>query len=206
MSSFVIWWIVFAVAIVALAWFAGKSATGKQAGILIDSRGRISLTHVQVVVWTVLILSAFLAALVASCFDISKAALSTHLLGLMGIVAGSAVFATGVKAAKDAPGSEATVAREGTTINFTAANGQPKTLEIKAKFSQIWLEEEGPLADRTVNVTKFQNFIFTLAAVAIFVALAIKAGALPRELPDYFLGLLGISHAGYVGGKIPDKK
>jgi len=209
MSSFEIWWAIFALAIVVLAGFAGKWANGSAVGILIDSRGRVSLTHVQIVAWTVLILSAFLAALVASCFDAKQAGLSEDLLGLMGIAAGSAVLATGVKAAKDAKEEKdpvVKVARADATRTVVAPDGTATKVKFGTKFSQIWLEEEGEFADRVINATKFQNFLFTLAAIAMFVALAIKAHGLPPELPKHFLALLGISHAGYVGGKIPDKK
>ncbi|MBI5721436.1 MAG: hypothetical protein HZC37_27515 [Burkholderiales bacterium] len=203
MGSFAVLWPVSALVILALGVLAGCSATGKVAGILIDSRGRCSLTHVQVVAWTVLILSAFAATLVASNFDLSKAKLSTDLLGLMGIAAGSAVLSTGVKAVKDAPGSAAKVARDGTAV---PAVGTAAATTIRVKFAQIWLEEEGDFADRVVSITKFQNFIFTLVALATFVSLAMSVGGLPTAMPENFLALLGISHAGYVGGKIPDKK
>lgn len=116
MGTFTFLWPVSALAILIVSVLAGRSATGKLTGILIDSRGRFSLTHLQVVAWTILILSAFVATLIASNFDVSKAKLSTDLLGLMGIAAGSAVLSTAVKAVKDAPGSDAKVAREGTSV------------------------------------------------------------------------------------------
>ena len=117
----------------------------------------------------------------------------------MGISAGSAVLATGVKGSKDAdPASN--VARTGT---FTLSNGTQTT--IAPRFAQIWLEEEGDQADKTISITKYQNFIFTLVAIAFYVTLAWNKGGLP-DLPENAVWLIGISHAGYVGGKVPDKK
>jgi hypothetical protein len=164
-------------------------------GILIDSRVRFSLTHFQTVVWTLLILSGLIAVLIVTG-DFSKLQIDAALLGLMGISAGSAVLGTGVKAAKDSGGSSADVARMGHKL--------PDGTTVKPRFSQIWLEEEGKLADRVVSVTKFQNFIFTLVLVAIYCKLAVDAGGLP-ELPESVVWLIGISHAGYVGGKVPNK-
>jgi hypothetical protein len=110
------------------------------------------------------------------------------------------VLASGVKESMDAPGSRANVARAGP---FTLSNGKKTT--ITARFAQIWLEEEGDQADRVVSITKYQNFIFTLVILGFYFTAAWKSGGLP-ELPEGIVWLIGISHAGYVGGKVPDKK
>jgi hypothetical protein len=102
----------------------------------------------------------------------------------MGISAGSAVLATGVKGIKNL----------GKVSPTTSSN-----------FSQIWLEEEGGNADKVVNITKFQNFIFTPVILGVYVTMTWQNGTLP-PLPDNVVWLIGISHVGYVGGKIPDKK
>jgi hypothetical protein len=78
------------------------------------------------------------------------------------------------------------------------------TITIKPHFSQIWLEEEGDGADQVISITKYQNFIFTLVVIAFYIVAAWRLGGLP-ELPESIVWLIGISHAGYVGGKIPDK-
>lgn len=200
MTSFNITWLVaFAVLMVFSGWI-GRQATNNALGILIDSRGRISLTHFQVVVWTLTILSSLIAAFVDAGLDASKVELHAELLGLMGISAGSAALATGVKAAKDAPGAPANIARSGA---FTLSDGTSKT--IFPKFSQMWLEEEGDSADVTISITKYQNFIFTVIALAAYVALSIKAQAV-ASLPANIVWMIGISHAGYVAGKVPDKQ
>lgn len=183
-------WGISFVVLVVMAGTIGWRAVKKVTGVLIDSRGRYSLTHFQIVVWTLVILSAYLADLISSGLDISRLEISPELLALMGISTGSAVLSTGVKAVKDASGSGANVARSSTTY--------------PAKFSQIWLEEEGAFADKVISIAKYQGFIFTLVALVFFVTLAAQAQGLP-ELPDGLVWLLGISHAGYVGGKLPNK-
>jgi hypothetical protein len=196
---FPIWWLVSFVVLgglaVAIGWATGKGVLG----IFVDPRGRYSLTHFQVVLWTVVILSSAVGVLISSKFDATSLEFPLELLGLLGISAGSAVLTTGVKATKDAPRSTARIARAG---QFTLSDGT--TEQISPHFAQIWLEEEGDLADQVVSITKYQNFVFTLVILCIYVALALKAGGLP-ELPESVLWLIGISHAGYVGGKIPNK-
>lgn len=199
MGTFHAWWIISTLALLGLAVVIGKVTTKRYLGILIDGRGRYSLTHFQTVLWTIVILSSALGVLISIGFDPAKFEFPKVLLGLMGISAGSAVLATGVKGAKDAPGSTANVARAGT---FQPTGGPPTT--ITPSFAQIWLEEEGDMADKVVNITKYQNFIFTLVIVGFYVTIAWKEGALP-VLPENVVWLIGISHAGYVGAKVPNK-
>jgi len=183
-----------------IAWLIGKATQyNGLCAILIDNRGRYSLTHFQVVVWTFTIMATFLSVLILNKFNPDLISIPPELLGLMGVSASSAILATGVKAVKDASG--ASIARDGTIITTKAG----EKITIAPHFAQIWLEEEGDLADQTINITKFQNFIFTIVALFAFIALAFKASALPT-LPESVVWLLGISHAGYTGGKIPDKK
>jgi hypothetical protein len=77
-------------------------------------------------------------------------------------------------------------------------------------FAQIFLQEDGPMADRVVDVTKFQNFWFTIILVSGYVALVIttirSTSVADFLLPGFsqtFVTLLAISHAGYIAGKIP---
>ena len=199
MSLFQISWIVSCLVLLLLAMAIGKQTTNRLLGILIDGRGRYSLTHFQIVVWTLVILSSAIGVLIADGFNPTNFGFSPQLLGLMGISAGSAVLATSVKGSKDAPGSTANVARAGA---FTLSNGTTTT--ITPRFAQIWLEEEGDQADKVVDITKYQNFIFTLVVVGFYVTIAWNTGGLP-VLPDNVVWLVGISHAGYVGAKVPNK-
>ncbi|MCB0182114.1 MAG: hypothetical protein KDI62_28065 [Anaerolineae bacterium] len=199
MSLFQISWIVSCLVLLLLAMAIGKQTTNRLLGILIDGRGRYSLTHFQIVVWTLVILSSAIGVLIADGFNPTNFGFSPQLLGLMGISAGSAVLATSVKGSKDAPGSTANVARAGT---FTLSDNTTTT--ITPHFAQIWLEEEGDQADKVVDITKYQNFIFTLVVVGFYVTIAWNTGGLP-VLPDNVVWLVGISHAGYVGAKVPNK-
>ena len=199
--SFQVWWVVSGIVLLVLAFVIGLVARLGILGILIDGRGRYSLTHFQIVLWTVVILSSLLGLLVSKHFDPAAIQLPPELLRLMGISAGSAVLASAAKAAADASRPE-NIARKG---KFNPSMLPEDERVITANFSQIWLEEEGKLADKVVNITKFQNFIFTLVILGIYITMAWKQAGIPK-LPDNIVWLIGISHAGYVGGKIPAKK
>jgi hypothetical protein len=202
MVSFSSAWAISSVVLVGLAIAIGRTATGRWTGVLIDGRGRYSLTHLQTVTWTLAILSTYVAGLVSSSFAEAKLPIDDSLLQLMGVVAGSAVLAVGVKGIKDTPGSGAgQIARDKAVIDRPDAT----QVTITPKLSQIWLEEEGSLADEVVSITKFQNFFFTLVALGVYIALTSKDQVLPASLPENFVWLLGISHLGYVGGKVPNR-
>jgi len=203
--AFYIFWGVSFIVLIVIAGAIGKVApTNAYLGILIDSRGRYSLTHFQVVTWTMLILSSLCGVLIATKLDWQQLRLEPELLGLMGISAGSGVLATAVKAVKDASGS-ARIARVGPKGLTLSPGSTPATRDITAQLSQLWLLEEGDNADKVIDIAKFQNFVFTVIAVVFYVTLACKQGKVP-ELPDNVIWLIGISHAGYVTGKAPDKK
>ncbi len=199
-SLFQICWSISLAVLLFLAWLVGRMITKQTLGILIDGRGRYSLTHFQIVLWTIVILSSVLGVLISQDFDTKDFQIPSQLLGLMGISAASGVLATAVKGSKDAPGSTANVARKG---KFELSNGTHAT--ITPHFGQIFEEEEGDQADKVVSIAKYQNFIFTLVIIGVYVTMAWKSGKLPT-LPDNIVWLIGISHAGYVGGKIPNKK
>ena len=197
--SFQVYWSVSFVVLLILGFLLGRQTGRGSLGILIDGRERYSLTHFQIVLWTIVILSSVIGALISQGFDTRDFQIPPQLLGLMGISAGSGVLTTGVKGSKDALGSTANVARKGT---FKLSNGTTTT--IAPRFAQIWLEEEGDQADKVVSITKYQNFIFTLVILGFYVVAALKQGGVPK-LPENVVWLIGISHAGYVGGKIPNK-
>ncbi len=204
--GFHICWIISGLVILSLAALAGKVTRNSSTGILVDERGRFSLNHLQIVMWTVLVLSSimgvFFARLFAGESNLLAFSIPQELLILMGISVGSATLAGAAKSAKDAPGSTARVARAGT---FRLSNGETRT--IAAHFAQVFQTEEGDQADQTVDITKFQNFIFTFLIGVGFVVLVWKQTTLQGlpPLSKEILWLLGISHAGYIGGKLPTK-
>jgi hypothetical protein len=193
-----------AVLLVLLAALLGARVIPKPGplGILVDNRGRYSLNKLQLVAWTIVILSlvsgVFFGRWIDGVADPLKFTIPDDVLGLLGISVGSGVTAGVVKATKNSTAS----ARLATRAN----TGSPPFV------GQIFMLEEGEYADQVIDVTKFQNFAFTIVLLVAYVVTAIhtivedKTAANVTALPGLagtFLVLLGISYAGYVGGKLP---
>lgn len=195
MDFSVAWLVSFAVALVLSVW-AGKSAKGNPLGVLIDGRGRFSLTHLQLTMWTLLVLATFTGAFF-STWKIPD--IPQTLLVLLGLASGGAVASGAVKATKDLdPG--ANVARAGLQDR---SDGSQRT--ISAKLSQVFLKEEGDQADEVVDLPKFQHFLFALVLAVVYVVLTFQSSAFP-DFPPEVLWLLGISHAGHIGAKVPNQR
>jgi hypothetical protein len=208
MAAIFVWWASSALVIVALGTLVGFLATGRLLGLLIDSRGRYSLTHLQLSLWTIVILS-----LVAGVFfgrwqhnaDPLGFTIPAVVLALLGISVGSAVTVTAAKAAKNTT----------RPANVAAAVPAPAVAAPgpwRPSLIQVFLLEEGTYADQVVDISKFQNFVITIVLVLAYIGLAVhsitavgdasKVTALPT-FSGTFLVLLGISHAGYLAGKLP---
>jgi hypothetical protein len=202
-------WLVIAGVLIVAAVLAGflvklGAAARKPYAILIDDRERFSLNRLQLVLWTVLILSTFLGLLFTNLDDPSQAmAIPTELLGLLGISLGTGVIAGAVKAGKDTLRSE----KIGGGPTFAARRPAGLAAAVALEdphFGQIVLEEEGAGANKVISVTKFQNLLFTLALAVVYVTLAWKANGYPT-FDEQAVWLIGVSHATYVGGKVPNK-
>jgi hypothetical protein len=194
-------WAISGAAFLILAVVAGLAATSRIDGILIDERGRYSLNHFQLVLWTLVILSlfsgVFFGRLVHGVADPLGITLPPELLGLFGIVGGSAVTATAVKRTKDTT--------RGETV---AASGGP----YPPQLVQIFLAEEGAFADKVIDIGKFQGFIVTIVFAVAYIAMAVRTigaagsalavNALPG-FPTALLTLLGVSQGVYVTAKLP---
>ena len=130
MNQFQIWWVVSFVVLLALAWWIGTKTGRGPLGHSHDVRGRYSLTHFQLVLWTIVILSSAIGVLHFDRFQSERLrGVPLKLLGLMGISAGSGVLATSVKATKDASGT-AKVARNGTHIKRNDGTQVPSHLSL----------------------------------------------------------------------------
>jgi hypothetical protein len=204
MDGVLLIWAVAAVVLLVLAALLGRQTsvgTGLL-GILVDGRGRYSLNHLQLVLWTIVILSLvagiFFGRLIEGAADPLGFTIPAEVLGLLGISLGSSLIAGATKSSKDQTAGE----------RIAASNAADKP-----RLAQIFLAEEGLFADKVIDIAKFQNFVITLILVVTYAALAIDEiveakTATEIGLPTFsptFLTLLGISHAAYVAGKIPSQ-
>lgn len=180
----------------------GLAATSRVDGILIDERGRYSLTHLQLCLWTIVILSliagVFFGRLVHGVSAPQNFDIPADVIGLFAISAGSAVTSTTIKRTKDTTRA----------ANVAASGGR----NYPPQLAQMFLVEEGTFANEAVDVGKFQQFVVTIVLVVVYIALAVHAidlagtagavTALPN-ITGALLVLLGISHGAYVTSKIP---
>lgn len=197
----------------------GSTINNRPAGILIDNRNRVSLSKLQAVAWTVLVLSGLVAAvgwnLHAGAQDPLKIVIENDLLVAMGISATSFVATPALLSlkAKEEP-------TEGDLLNAVAtqpANAVGDITNAGKVFGRTNMEDASWVdlfrGDEVSNVdspdlSKVQQFLVTVVLLGVFAsALWTKfaAGAETiQELPKFsnqFIWLLGISHAGYLAYK-----
>ncbi len=199
---------------------AGHGITGLVRGILIDSRNRMSLSRLQLLAWTLLVLSAILTAALSNTSLGSDSPLEieipTQLWVLMGISTGSMVGASAIlgnkRDKKPEPQELERTIGELKRQGYTAVDDRPHSLLIRntdpraARWGDLLKGEEAGNA-ATVDLGKMQMFFFTFI-LALSYATAIAAlfedPGLVSTLPaveDGMNTLLGISHTGYLANK-----
>jgi hypothetical protein len=200
-------WAISGVSMTVLAIALGLLIRQTWLGILIDNRGRYSLTHFQIVLWSLVVLSLISGVFFGRLIHHVKGPLDfpipSQVLAVLGISVGSATASVTIKATKD------TLEKKSKKVQIA------RTTKDTAHFQQVFLIEEGELADEAIDVTKFQNFWITVILVVAYVALAVGRigrvsghGLSRLGLPGFsqsFVTLLLISHGGYLVGKIPNR-
>ncbi len=202
---------------VAFAVLAGYGATGHWRGILIDSRNKMSLSRLQILVWTLIVLSALLTAILTnialgweSPLDI---VIPQNLLILMGISTGAVIGTPMIlanKAAQPATKNAITTIKEKLNnedivdklASQVVCNKDPKA----ARWGDLLKGDEVGNA-ASIDVGKLQMFFFTfILALGYCAAIAelFKAQEVVTSLPEVQEGmnvLLGISQTGYLAIK-----
>jgi hypothetical protein len=204
----------------------GHGVRGIWNGIFIDGRNRMSLSWLQMVLWTLLVLSGFFAAglsnLVAGAVDPLAIAIPEELWFLMGISTTSLVASPMILNSKKKQ-QPTNIEHQETVENLASRHGVSVTnikkrfnhegLIIKynapdhARFSDFFTGEETGNAG-ALDLSRLQMFYFTLILV---LAYTVQIGSKFLEvnpsirvitdfpaLPASMVALLGISHAGYL--------
>lgn len=199
---------------------AGQGITGRTDGLMIDERNKMSLSRFQMVLWTVLILSAFLAVALARVregmvADPLAIALPQELWILMGISTTSLVGAPLINNAKRKRNADdRQLAETISQLRDQGANANEVDSEgllvvnrdlSAARWSDMFRGEEAGNA-AVLDIAKVQMFFFTIILVIAYAsALAAALGSGPvGEFPAVsqgMLALLGISHTGYLTSK-----
>jgi hypothetical protein len=216
-----IFWIINMILLAIFSIVAGHGITGLWRGVLIDERNKMSLSRLQLALWTILIVASFLTAVLINIHrgQVDPLSITLHpsLWGLMGISTASLIGSPLIKSTKkDVPTNdkekEKTVAlleTQGVDGSKVSAEGQilvnqsPKD----AGWSDLFKGDEVGNAAH-LDLGKIQMFYFTLIvwfsyAVAISSQFASDSAKI-AEFPDVSAGmvaLLGISHAGYLANQ-----
>jgi hypothetical protein len=207
----------------------GLGISGCAWGIFIDERNLMSLARFQAVIWTVFVLSAFVAAALWNISvgqpDALAIAIPSQLWVLMGIgmtsLVGTPLILQQQKKAQPAGGGQGTqgapatplalanrLARGGgaariNTIGLLVVNNSRQDASLADLFEG---EQVGNVGE--IDLGKVQMFYvtlilvvtYTLALVAFFGSSSGKIGSLP-PLNDGIVALLGVSHATYLANK-----
>jgi hypothetical protein len=206
----------------------GWAKLGRAAGALITQENIISLSRLQMVLWTVLVLSFFSAVALArlasdATLEPLNVQVGSELWGLLGISSASLVgtpLLLSIRRDKVPVDGVAASTPAATCFNETPAAVAARAsgplyanvAPVDARFSDIF---EGDELSNThlVDVAKVQMFVFTIISALIWtVAAARLLGdtalfgsevALPL-LPSGMVTLLGVSNAGYLFNKLVD--
>ena len=209
--------------LLAFGFVCGQGITGLWRGLLIDDRNKMSLSRLQLTLWTVVILSGLVTAALSNVaagfehpLDIT---IPEELLLLMGISTTSLVASPLIRSNKRiGPRAQEQLAenignlaeQEGVDTNeVTERLREPRGVEVgnrsprHARWSDLFRGEEAGNAAH-LDLGKVQNFYFTLILVisyAVVLATEFGIGAGVLEMPALSVGavtMLGISHAGYL--------
>jgi hypothetical protein len=205
-------WLVTVASIFVLCASIGMAIAGSWTGVIESARNRVSLSRLQMLLWTVLVLSAFVTAAASNISDgASLTALQIkipgELLAAMGIAATSLAAAPALLSLKAGAAAGAPpVTNTGGEVVPEA--GVSNAIHARSDIdSASWLDifrgDEVGNCD-TPDLSKIQQFLITIVLVGgygcVLGAMFAGGGAI-RELPpldDNFVWLLGISHAGYL--------
>jgi hypothetical protein len=157
----------------------------------------LSLTNVQIILWSGVILGSYLSLALLKGGFLTE--ISPNLMAVMGISAGSLVAAKSIRTVQE----DQLKRKADATKTPYKSDRSNETTVTKGLLS----EEKVP---ENLSVAKLQMFAWTLAVIAIF-AIIVVGNVLSNkiELPDIgvdLLALMGISHGAYIGNKIADKR
>jgi len=197
---------------------AGHGVVGLWRGLLIDERNKISLSRLQMILWTIVVLSGFLTAALSNVAAGQTSPLSiaipSELWLLMGISTTALVGSPLIKSTKIAKKPNAAerrstfnlMAKQGVDTSIVTSKGQlvvNTTLE-GAQWSDLFKGEESGNAAQ-LDLSKIQMFYFTLILVLAYaVALGTTFAGTAEKIAEFpalgpgMVALLGISHAGYL--------
>jgi hypothetical protein len=212
-------WIVVMIALAVFTLVVGRGVTGVWKGAFVDERLRMSLSRLQMLTWTVVIVAALGTMAIAraqtdpvNAMDIT---VPSTVWALLGISTTSLIGSPLIKNAKKDPAAGPDPARAVELLAAMGKGGAQVTVEgqvVKntsiddASFADLFMGEYVETFT-ILDIAKIQMFFFTVLLVlayAISVGRTLRGDPTLAALPDVGTGmlpLLGISHAGYLLSK-----
>jgi hypothetical protein len=217
-------WLISAALLATFCTGVGLAISGRPAGVIIDNRNRISLSKLQAVAWSIIVLSAWLTCAFARVSQGFKSPidvdLTPDLLAVMGISATSLVAAPTIlslKSNETPPAGQA--AATATKLGEPASNVVPagkvyaRTKASDAKWLDMVRGEEVSNA-ASPDLSKIQQLLITVVTLVVYSASlwAMFGSAYSPAMKETWLAtlpafdahmvwLIGISHAGYLAYK-----
>ncbi len=197
-------WIATIILLLAFVAAAGVAVGRGPFGTIIDNRNRMSLSKVQMILWTIMILSALVVAtffrVAHSVSDAADIDVQGELLVLMGISLTSTAITPLILRAKQDQSSD--------KPGF--ANASHKDVSAASLIDLIRGDDMANAG--AIDLSKVQQLIITLGVMvsysaSIWTALSLGKGGGATwfstfpALKDGLVGLIGISHAGYLAYK-----
>lgn len=216
-------WGATAALLVGLTVIISLGLTGSWRGALIDARNRLSLSRLQMLAWTVLVLSAVSAAMMTNLALAAPAPLNitvpSTLWMLMGLSTTSLAATPLIRSTKEARPADP-AQREKTLGVLGARRGDPDAASLDtvgqivvnrrprdARLADLFAGEEvgnATLVDlskvQLVYITAMLWLAYAVSLGNLFQAEGGRIAALP-DLDSGLIALLGISHAGYLSAK-----
>jgi hypothetical protein len=211
-------WCAIAACMVLLVLALGRCINGRAFGVLVNEHNKMSISRLQLVLWTLIVLSAFIAValkrIVAGPVNIADPlaiAMPWQLWALMGISTASLIGTPLISASKSKKKPAGDVStREGVGAPPAASFG---TIYVRPEneepgFGDLFRGDEVSNHE-SIDIAKLQMFFFTLVCALTYV-IALWSWMSHREaavltnfpaLADGLIALLGISHTGYLSSK-----
>ncbi len=201
-------WLIDLVVLTAVLGVIGVALRAHPLGILIDERNKMSLSRLQMSIWTVIVLTAFAAIGLSrvgqdGVADPLAVAIPEQLLWAIGITATALVGTPVIRQLKEGPSVRADLAGEADrfVIGPIIYNKEPS----RAKWTDIFAGEE--IGNEGVaDLGKVQMFYFTAIAAIVyaFAVFQLLSGTEPRDLTglpvlsEGMVVLLGLSNGAYL--------
>lgn len=214
-------WVITLVLMTAFATLNGHGITGVWRGILIDNRNRMSLSRLQILAWTLIVLSALVTSILTNVRLGADAPLEVvvpqPLWILMGISTAAAFGAPALLGNKRSKLADPEERRRTAETLMEQGNAAPleedPSIVLRnpgirdARWSELLKGDESGNAS-TVDLGKLQMFLFTFILVCGYGAALyamFRRDEIVTALPaveDGMNVLLGISQTGYLASKV----